>query len=64
MCMFLHFLSKIQHLNEYVVKTDVFIILKGPNMDTINMIKNYNLTTVWLKWIATLCSRYASPPPL
>ena len=21
-------------------------------------------STVWLKWIATLCSRYASPPPL
>ena len=24
----------------------------------------YYLHTVWLKWIATLCSGYASPPPL
>ena len=24
----------------------------------------YYQYTVWLKWIATLCSRYASPPPL
>ena len=29
-----------------------------------NMTKQYFRATLWLKWIAILCSRYASPPPL
>ena len=34
------------------------------SFESLSSLSSSFLPTVWLKWIATLCGRYASPPPL
>ena len=48
----------------YTYFRDIQADLKQNHRKYLDMTMRHYHNTVWLKWIATLCSRYASPPPI